>query len=315
MTTDGTDVRCERSLIDAGDGHRIVVDCWSPADATPARGIVQILHGLAEHAARYERFARVCTQCGYVVAAHNHRGHGETCADGGLGHYADDGGWGKVIGDVALVQKNVLARYPDLPLALFGHSMGSYIAQAFVMRHPEAVRALILSATTCAPRLKMKIGHWLAAVEAWRHGGRSVSERLNALSFGDFNRRFAPNRTEFDWLSRDEAEVDRYDSDPLCGAPSSNRLWHDLTGGILEITSSRALRRVPSDLPILITGGEFDPVGGAKGLGLLADRYRGTGHANVTLTVYPEGRHEMLNETNRDQVTADILDWIDAELA
>ncbi len=131
------------------------------------------------------------------------------------------------------------------------------------------------------------------------------------MSFGQFNKRFAPNRTEFDWLSRDEQEVDEYVADPLCGAPSGSRLWYDLFGGLLEISRESALRKVPTVLPILITGGELDPVGGAKALTRLAAEYEATGHENVTLKLYPGGRHEMVNETNRDEVTADILAWID----
>jgi alpha-beta hydrolase superfamily lysophospholipase len=144
----------------------------------------------------------------------------------------------------------------------------------------------------------------------WRFGGRNRSAFLNQLGIGSFNKRFAPNRTEFDWLSRDAAEVDRYVADPLCGFPLSNRFWYDLMGGLLETSSLRMLRRIPPDLPILITGGEDDPVGGKRGQSRLAHAYRRTGHKNVTLRLWPGGRHEMLNEINRDEFTRAVLEWI-----
>lgn len=297
-------------MLEAADGHRVLTDCWSPSGTETVRAVVQVLHGLGEHAARYERFAVECVANGYAVVAHNHRGHGETCDGDSLGHFADESGWDKVIADAKLVQDDVLTRFPGVPLVLMGHSMGSYIAQSFVMRHAENVDALILSASTWSPRLKAWLGHMVAGLLAWRQGARAKSAFLDRMSFGDFNRRFAPNRTDFDWLSRDEAEVDSYIADPLCGAPSSNRLWQDVTGGLLEITSRKALRKIPGSLPVLITGGELDPVGGAGRLGRLADQYRVSGHGDVTLKVYPGGRHEMLNETNRDEVSADLLAWI-----
>ena len=299
-----------RTTLRADDGHQILIDTWHPEEGVSAKAILQLFHGLGEHTARYERFGQACAAAGIIVVAHSHRGHGEHCKADALGHYADKNGWNKLIADALLVQNDARGNYPDLPLVLMGHSMGSYIAQSFVMRHPQNVSQLILSASTYAPRLRLRLGKLLATFDAWRHGPRHKSKMLNQMSFGDFNKRFAPNRTEFDWLSRDEIEVDKYVDDPLCGAPSSSQLWHDLTGGMLEITSRRALASVPDSLPILILGGQFDPVGGETGLTLLASAYQKTGHADVTLRIYPDGRHEMLNETNRDVVTGDIIRWI-----
>ena len=307
-------VVARRTTLPADDGHQILVDSWHPESGTSPKALLHLFHGLGEHTARYERFSQFCAAAGIIVVAHNHRGHGENCGADSLGHYADKDGWNKLIADALLVQNDARGNYPDLPLVLMGHSMGSYIAQSFVMRHPQNVSHLILSASTYAPRLRLRLGKLLATFDAWRHGPRHRSEMLNQMSFGDFNKRFAPNRTEFDWLSRDEHEVDKYVDDPLCGTPSSSQLWHDLTGGMLEITSRRAVKSVPHALPLLILGGQFDPVGGEKGLTLLADAYRKTGHEDVTLRIYADGRHEMLNETNRDEVTKDIIRWIEDHL-
>jgi alpha-beta hydrolase superfamily lysophospholipase len=290
----------------APDGHSIATFEWCPSDAPP-NIVIQVLHGLGEHAGRYERFATACNAERIAVVAHNHRGHGHVEE---FGHYADHDGWANVIADVLQVRQHIADRFPKVPVVLLGHSMGSYIAQSFVMRHGGNNHALILSASTYAPRGQLRAGHLCAQLLTALTGGQRVNSFLNHSGLGKFNERFKPARTKFDWLSRDEAEVDRYIQDPLCGGDFSNKLWADLTGGLLEITSRDAAATVRQDLPILILGGERDPVGGTIGLTLLADVYRKTGHDDVTLKLYPEGRHEMLNETNRDAVTRDVIEWI-----
>jgi alpha-beta hydrolase superfamily lysophospholipase len=297
----------ESSELPADDGRRIPVCQWLPASDQAPRAVIQVFHGLGEYAARYSRFAATCNEHGIAVVAHDHRGHGSACDI--RGHFADRRGWDRVVADAWLVNRSVANDMPGARIIVLGHSMGSYIAQSFVSRHPDTVDALLLSASTFANRLELRTGHFLAALLAL-FGKRRQSPLLNKLGFGEFNKPFEPARTRFDWLSRDPAEVDLYVADPLCGGSFSNRLWYDLTGGLLEITSADTVRSVPSDLPILIMGGQRDPVGGAKGLTRLADIYAQTGHQNLTLKIYADGRHEMLNETNRDAVTRDILDWI-----
>lgn len=307
MTIDNAGL-CVRSVVDAPDGHRILIDTWQPQD--DIIGLIHIFHGLGEHAARYDRFAQACVSRGYVVCAHNHRGHGENCAPDNLGHYADADGWDTVINDALQVQQSLTERFPNHPLILLGHSMGSYIAQSFAMRHPESIDVLILSGSTWPNRLQLRIGRLFATIAVWLSGRQAKSELLNKMSFGDFNKPFAPNRTDFDWLSRDPGEVDKYIVDPLCGDLSSNQLWRDLLGGMLEYSTKKALKKVP-EVPVLIFGGELDPVGGADRLTALSKAYEASGHSGVALNIYSDGRHEMLNETNRDAVTSDILDWCD----
>jgi alpha-beta hydrolase superfamily lysophospholipase len=303
-------VVANRLALQAEDQHQLLIDHWQPSTDGPYRAVVQILHGLGEHTARYERFAQACASAGIITVAHNHRGHGEHCAPEQLGHFADSYGWDKVVDDALLVRRHLLERYAGIPLIVLGHSMGSYIAQCSVMREPAGVSALILSATTSPPRAQVRMARLFARIESLFYGGNTKSARLNSMSFGDFNNDFAPNRSEFDWLSRDEHEVDKYIADPACGTVPSSRLWFDLTGGLLEISTRHALRKVPTALPVLITGGQLDPVGGQSGLSKLATSYRRTGHTDLTLKVYEEGRHEMLNEINRDEVTRDIIEWI-----
>ncbi len=299
------------SAIDGDES--ILIDTWTPAQ--DPQGVVQILHGMSEHAARYERFAEDCVEKGFVVVAHNHRGHGETCPAEDLGHFADDQGWQKVLDDVSRVNTTARQQHAGLPLILYGHSMGSYIAQAFVIQNPNAVDALVLSGSTAAPRLQLYLGRLAASFEAWRHGKQFRSPTLNQQAFGAFNKRFAPSRTDFDWLSRDEAEVDLYVADPLCGAISSAQLWHDLLGGLITIGKKKSLRKVPATLPVLITGGSEDPVGGRHGMQKLAALWAATGHNAVTLQIFEDGRHEMLNETNREEFTAFVLQWMGAAIS
>lgn len=300
----------ESSALRAEDGHPIKVSAWRPGTDAP-NVVIQVLHGLGEYAARYDRFARACMASGFAVVAHDHRGHGSAAEY--PGHFADRDGWDKVIGDVRRVQRWIGQDYPQVPVVLFGHSMGSYIAQSFALRHPGGFSQLILSASTYAARGELHAAHLLAALLSIVDR-RGKSKLLNAMGFDAFNRPFEPARTGFDWLSRDAAEVDKYVADPLCGGPYTNRLWYDLTGGLLEITAQHAIAAVPTDIPILILGGQLDPVGGERRLKRLADVYRKTGHERVTLSIYAGGRHEMLNEINRDAVTSDILGWIREQL-
>lgn len=299
----------QRELL-ADDGHSIKIYDWCAGISTPS-AVIQVVHGLGEHAARYERFAKTCNDNNLIVVAHNHRGHG---ASEGNGHFADADGWDKVIADVLQVREDIADRYPELPVVLLGHSMGSFVAQSFVMRHGGNYVALILSASTLASRVELAIGHAIAGIAAAIFGKRRTSALLNYLWIGKLNNSFRPYRTALDWLSRDAVEVDRYIADPFCGGLYSNRLWYDLTGGLLEITSSNSIASVRTDLPILIMGGEYDPVGGRIGLARLADAYRKSGHDNLILSIYPGGRHEMLNETNRNEVTADIISWVQFQL-
>jgi len=298
--------------IDAIDGHKIETYRWRAAQdtagcETPA-AVIQILHGLGEHAARYERFAISCVANGFAVIAHNHRGHDTRSL---RGHFADRNGWEKVIEDVATVHREVSVMWPRVPVALFGHSMGSFIAQSFVLRFKPELNAMVLSGSTLTPGMKWLSASALSALLVHTQGRQRKSKLLNSLGLGRLNKPFEPARTPFDWLSRDIAEVDSYIADPRCGGAFTNQLWRDLSGGLAEISSVSQLRAIATSLPVLIVGGDTDPVGGAKGLSRLAAAYQLSGHKHVDLKIYPDGRHEMLNEINRDEVTADVLSWLD----
>jgi alpha-beta hydrolase superfamily lysophospholipase len=296
--------------IEAAENHTIHGTHWRPEG--DVLGVIQIFHGLGEHHKRYERFAGLATERGFAVITHDHRGHGPHAEE--LGHFADRGGWQLLTDDGLLVNDMIGDQYPGTPIVLLGHSMGSYIAQDFSMQHDYRLTALVLSASTWPNKLLLIIGRLVARFEAMRHGIRGKSELLHKLGFGDFNKRFAPARTELDWLSRDVAEVDAYVNDPLCGGPYTCGLWLDLMGGLKAIASNHALRRIRDDLPVLFTGGSDDPVGGQKGITDLVMHYAKSDHNSLTTKIYPDGRHEMLNEINRDEFTADVLNWIEEQL-
>lgn len=293
--------------IDAADGKPIDLRSWAPA--VEPRGVIQILHGLGEHIDRYGRFAAAANVRGFLVVGHNHRGHGEKAIR--RGSFGATDGWKLLEADALSVRDHINTLAPGLPVVLLGHSMGSFLAQAFAMHYGGRISGLLLSGSAWRSRMLLLAGRAAAKAVALKSGRNAHSSLLDDLGFGAMNRRFAPNRTDSDWLSRDEAEVDKYVADPLCGGPFTAGIWADLLGGMYDVASDASITRIPSDLPILITGGSDDPVGGEDGMGKLMLHYAQTMHSRLKLKIYQGGRHEMLNETNRDEVTADWLDWVD----
>ncbi len=262
---------------------------WDVADP---RGVVQVAHGLAEHSARYDRFARALNVAGYTVRACDHRGHGDSIA----GRPGDFGapGFEALIADLAAYGASL---HGDLPLFLFAHSMGSFAAQSVMLTHSEQYAGVVLSGSTALDLL--------AAGMAQAEGPAGL-EAFNA-GFED--------RTGYEWLSRDEAEVDRYVADPLCGFELPDETVPALFGAAATLADPTALASIRSDLPLLIASGSADPLaGGGQLVEVLGQRYRDAGLVDVTVTLYDGARHEILNELNRDEVTADIVAWLDAHV-
>jgi alpha-beta hydrolase superfamily lysophospholipase len=293
----------------ARPGHTIFVRVWRPQ--TPPKAVVQIVHGLAEHSARYARFAEALAAAGYAVYAHDHRGHGERCPPADLGFFAEADGWRHLLDDLDAVAQRAAADWPGTPRVFFGHSMGSFLGQTYMADHGSELGAAILSGTSGPPPAILPLGRRIVAFERWRLGPRGKSGWLQKLLFGEQNKPFKPTRTPFDWLSRDSAEVDKYVADPLCGFPLTNQLAADLTAALGDLASPAIASRIPKSLPIYVLTGDADPVGGTV-QGLL-DVYSAAG-LDVTPKIYAGGRHEMLNETNRDEVTRDLIEWLDARV-
>lgn len=286
-------------------------------DGGEPTAVVHVVHGLAEHAARYRRLAEVLVAEGWAVYAHDQRGHGRTAgSDDALGHFADEDGWAKLVGDLQDFVRHERDEHPGRPIAILGHSMGSLVLQDYLSRYQgDGLAAAALSGTSGPPPPIASLGRGVARLERLRQGPRGRSALLDKLSFGSYNRAFAPARTEYDWLSRDPAEVDAYVADPWCGFRSSNQAWIDLLDALPTLTRADRLARIPKNLPIYIFSGEKDPVGlNGEGVRALADRYRKAGLSDVTVKLYPEARHEVLNETNRDEVMRDLVEWLRPKL-
>ncbi|WP_426417424.1 alpha/beta hydrolase [Aestuariirhabdus sp. LZHN29] len=292
--------------LEAGDQHSIPLYLWDAPNAP--RALVHITHGMAEHSQRYATLATELQCAGYQVLAHDHRGHG-ACATPVPGHFSDQGGWNRVCEDLRSIHRWAQQQFPHLPLYLLGHSMGSYISLGYLMRDPQPLAGCILSGSNYGSPMLYRLARTIARIEKWRLGPSAPSLLMDRLGFGAFNRAFKPNRTEFDWLSRDPEQVDRYIADPLCGFPCSSQLWIDLLGGLLEITEPSLLAKVP-DLPLYIIGGNQDPVSAPRGL---HDLYAALGRpprGGVSLKLYENARHEIFNETNRQEVVSELLDWL-----
>jgi len=296
----------------ANDRSRVFVNQWLPAAAP--RAVILLAHGMAEHSARYARLAQTLCDAGYGVYAPDLRGHGKTAENATLGHFADDDGWCKVLGDLASLNQHIGQQHPGTPLILLGHSMGSYLAQAYLLHHSASLQAAVLSGSNFQPVALYRAARVVARAERLRQGKTGRSALIEWLSFGSFNKKFRPVRTRFDWLSRDSAEVDLYAQDPLCGFRCTNQLWIDLLGGLQQISKASNLAQIDPGLPLLVIGGECDPVSEGKRLKDLAEALRQAGCQQVQLTVYPQARHEVFNESNRDEVIADLLAWLDETL-
>lgn len=264
----------------------------------PAVGIVLLIHGMGEHVLRYDEVARVLTVAGMVVYGQDHRGHGASIGtDREPGDLAP-GGWRALVDDIGLLIARARSEHPHLPLVLLAHSMGSFATQQFLLDRSAEVDAVVLSGTTAIDLLAPAL------------------DLSKELELSAFNAAFEPARTDFDWLSRDEAVVDAYLADPLCGFGIDATSTKVMFAEALRVADPDEMARVRNDLPIYIVVGDQDPANGGLALVTpLVDRYRAAGVADVTLAVYEGGRHEILNETNRAEVFDDLLGWLRRVLA
>lgn len=294
------------------DGINIFTYKWRPDFASSIHGIVQIAHGMAEHAGRYERFAETLTKSGYAVYANDHRGHGKTASSQEeIGYFADNNGWEKVVGDLHTLTGIIKKEYFGKPVFLFGHSMGSFLSRHYSMLYTDDLSGLILSGTGGDPGIIGKIGLCIAKMDAKLNGRKTKSEIMNKLSFGTFNSAFKPSRTDYDWLSRDNNEVDKYIKDPWCGEVFTAGFFCDMLEGISYINKKENIAKIPKTLPIYIFSGTKDPVGSnTKGVKQVYNSFKKADIADVEIRFYEDGRHEMLNEINREEVFKDIITWL-----
>lgn len=289
------------------DGFKIFTYKWAP-DAGKPKAVVQVAHGAAEHALRYERFAKFLNQAGYVVYADDHRGHWKTAGDLSKAGNAGVDGWNGMIKDEQQLSDLIKKENPGLPLFFFGHSMGSFIAQRYIQHWGNQLKGVILSGTTGLAIIPPQA---IPMMEQAAAGELRDQVPTGPGLFAALNAPFEPAKTPFDWLSRDEAEVQKYIQDPWCGFAFTNGMTLDMARGMLDMINPENQKLVPKNLPILLVSGEMDPVGAYNGVQALGDRYKEVGVKDVQVILYPQGRHEMLNEINRDEVQRDIVKWLD----
>ena len=293
------------------DGKKIHIYKWLPEDKEP-KFILHIVHGMAEHALRYKDFAKFLTDNNIAVYAMDLRGHGKTAGSlNELGFFAPKNGWKKILEDIHSLNTIICNEIKGLPVVMLGHSMGSLFTRAYIAKYPDSIDGVILSGTSGESGPLVLLGKTIAWIQGLFKGKKSKSYLLNSMTFKDYNKAFKPTKTEFDWLSRDLAKVQEYIEDHFCGKVVSNRFYFDLLSLVSFINRNNTFIKTPKDLPILLISGEQDPVGNfGKGVKKVYNKYKKSGQKNIKLILYPEARHEMLNEINREDVYNDILNWI-----
>lgn len=276
-------------LKNAQDGHPVEAHRWLAA--TAPRAVVQLAHGMGEHALRYRPLAEALTAAGYAVYANEHRGHGAgAAARNQLGEFGPRG-FAALVDDMAELSRHVRGVHPGVPLILLGHSMGSFAVQYYLVAHSELLAGAVLSGTTALDLLG-------AALQS-------------GFKLEDMNAALPDVRTPFDWLSRDPAQVDAYIADPLCGFTVTAEGMGSMFANLGDLTADAMRARVRADLPLYLFVGDEDPVSNkAAWFYPLVERYRSAGLRDVSCHVFGGARHETLNETNREEVTAVLLAWI-----
>lgn len=290
----------------------IYVYKYEPIEKENINGIVQISHGMSEEAGRYKRFANYLTDNGYIVYINDHRGHGKSAENiNRIGILAQKDGIHCIVKDLNKLTKIIKTENNGLPIFLFSHSMGSFAAQKYIIDYSEDIDGVILSGTNGLHGIEVDLGFLVAKVMSKIQGREKKAYLIDKLAFGGFNKKFKPNKSEFDWLSRDFKEVEKYIENEYCGVVFSNGYFYDLFKLFKEIRNINNLKKINSKLPIYIFAGDKDPVGKfGKGVTKLYENYKKVGIENVEFKLYSGGRHEMLNEINKDEVINDTINWI-----
>jgi alpha-beta hydrolase superfamily lysophospholipase len=277
----------------SADGRQLVGYRWTADGGQTGTGVVVLVHGMGEHLRRYDHVAEALTSQGFVVYGHDHRGHGASLAADDEPGQLGPNGWSALVDDLNLVIAQAKSDHPRLPVVMVAHSMGSFATQQFLLDHGAEVDAVALTGTAALDLLE------------------SALDLSSDLDLSAFNTPFQPARTDFDWLSRDESVVDAYLADPLCGFGIDSASAKEMFAGARRLADPAQVARMPRNLPVYVAVGSMDPVnGGLTLLFALVDRYRAAGLSDVTVRVYDDGRHEILNELNRAEVIDDLLQWL-----
>lgn len=298
-------------VIKAADGKDLQM--YAQLTGSVPKANVLIIHGMAEHGARYEDFAIFLNSKGFDVYVPDLRGHGKTAGNlENTGHFADHNGWEIVIEDIQTIVSTILKTEQNVPLILIGHSMGSLLARSYFEKHSNEIHALILSGTSYQPKMLVYGGLLMCRLQQLFFGIKHRSLLLTKMSFGDFIKKFKNTTTVFDWLSCDPTVPAKYVNDEYCGFICTVGFFRDLLTGILSIQSKKHFMDFPKNKPVYMFSGALDPVGNS-GIGVhkVFEKYSQSGVSNIQLKLYPEGRHEMLNEINKFEVFEDIKTFIE----
>lgn len=304
----------EFSFLSADGKTSIHAAAWIPA--VPVRAIVELSHGVSEHILRYEPLASYLTQRGFAVIGHDHLGHGSSVIPGAPRLYlGPPGSWETATRDLDTCRRLARERFGRLPLFLLGHSMGSFLARTYLIRYPGTVDGAILVGTGQMSPAVLAAGSTLARAECRRLGETQISPLVERLAFGPYNKPFSPARTPYDWLSLAPSNVDAYLADPLCGGIPTVGLFRELLNGLRLIRDPRALRNMNLATPVLFLSGAMDPVGGCgRGVQAAFRSFQRAGVQDVSLRLYPQLRHEILNEACREDVYQDLCQWLERHL-
>lgn len=302
------------NVFTARDGEHICYYHWRANEQKSLKGIVQIAHGIGEYAGRYDEVAQLMADEGYEVYANDHRAHGKTAEIKQLfGHYDGSDYFEDCMEDMHELAEKMRAAHPNVPFVLFGHSMGSLLSRKFVTEYAEELDGLILSGTAGFIKGLGNFGILATGIVTKIRGRERKNDTLKDLFFGEFNKKFSPNRTKFDWLSTVEDEVDKFEADPYRVEDFSLGVFQDVIKYSKKLNEKPAFKATPKSLPILVFSGEKDPVGEmGKGVKKVVQHYKKRGVEDLTVHLYEEGRHEMLKEKNKDEVQQDIIDWLKA---
>jgi len=280
------------------------------------KAVIQIVHGIAEHINRYDEFMALLAENGYVACGEDHLGHGQSFGfEADRGFFAEHDGWQRVVDDVDTLRTTMHVQYPGIPYVFFGHSMGSFLTRTYLIRHPERYDAAIISGTGQQSPALVAAGKAAAQLLVLTKGARGAGDMLNNMAFGSYCAKIENPRTPFDWLSRDAANVDKYIADPLCGFVAKVSLYRDMMTGIQFISKAKNLSTMNKEAPVYFMSGAEDPVGDyGAGVEKAYKAFCNAGMKDVFLRLYPGGRHEMLNELNRELVWADLTDWLNSRI-
>lgn len=284
--------------------------CWEPD--TPPKGIVQIAHGMVEHIERYDDFARFLVAQQFVVVGNDHLGHGKSVtSEKEFGYFGDTKGMQKIVTDMYTLTSMTKKRFPNVPYILFGHSMGSFLTRKYLLSYSTALQGVIICGTSYKPNSLLVAGKQAIVAFATLRGWRHRSPAIDKLVYGGMNYNFQPERTSKDWLTRDTRQVDIYQQDPLCNFMFTLNGYYNLLDFMQQTQKSKSLCEMQKELPVLFIAGDQDPVGDqGKGVKKVEALFKQTGMRDVTCILYPNYRHEVLNEIGNDIVYRDVFDWI-----